>query len=142
MYLVDICCYFLTVAVPVVSKLTFSLMSTCIHHLLVEPIKGGSSFQSVLLPVVLNQDTNSFCLGILSNIMTGYLLHTCYDEQTETVMGSTNTAEEELMHFFKSAFFVYPPVLAPSMWFVFHHFGGHKISDRRNVLLNLVANFK
>lgn len=74
--------------------------------------------------------------------MTGYLLHTCYDEETETVLGSTNTAEEELIHFFKFAFFVYPPVLAPSMLFVFHHFSGYKISDRRHFLLNLVANFK
>lgn len=74
--------------------------------------------------------------------MTGYLLHTCYDEQTETALGSTNTAEEELIHFFKSAFLVYPLVLAPRTCFVFHHFGGHKISDRKNFLLNLVANYK
>lgn len=102
---------------------------------MVEPIKGGSSLQTVLLQVVLNEDTNSFCLGI-------NLLHTCYDEQTETALGSTNTAEEELIHFFKSAFLVYPLVLAPRTCFVFHHFGGHKISDRKNFLLNLVANYK
>lgn len=36
LYLVAICYYFLTVAVPVVSKLTFSFTSTCIRYLLVE----------------------------------------------------------------------------------------------------------
>lgn len=108
-YLVDICYYFLSVAVPIDSSYLFTYI--CLYSSLiggkelVEPIKGGSSFQSVLLQVVLNQDINSFCLGNLSNIMTGYLLHTCYDEQTETVLGSTNTAEKELTHFFQVCIF-------------------------------------
>lgn len=71
--------------------------------------------------------------------MTGYLLHTCYDGQTDRD-GLYKYREQELIHFFKSAFFVYLPVLAPRMWFVFQHFRGHKISDRKKLTLNLVAN--
>lgn len=34
--------------------------------------------------------------------MTGDLLHTCYDRQTERMLGSMTAIEQELIHFFKT----------------------------------------